>query len=228
MTAQTLQRPDSAALSTTGVRHRFGVMEVLRGVDLRVTAGEVVGVVGPNGAGKTTLVDVLTGALGRQTGSVALAGKDVSRSGAAVRTKQGLARTHQVPRSFGGLTVFENVLVGASAVTSDRAAAHRTALAAVDATGTGHLANRPAAELGLLDRERLELAGALATGPSVLRQGTRAADGLGGVVPGVRRPRCSAVTSSSSYPVATGGSARPWRPPSTAWSWTWPSRHRRR
>ncbi|WP_088287901.1 ABC transporter ATP-binding protein [Kineosporia sp. A_224] len=168
MTAS-LAGPDVApALSVRGVRHAYGAVPVLQGVDLDVRSGEVVGVVGPNGAGKTTLVDVLTGAVTLQEGRVVLGGDDVSRVRGAVRTRHGLARTHQVPRPFTGMTVFENVLVGATAGGVDRATGYDRAARALVATRMTALANRPAGALGLLDRKRLELARALALQPRVL------------------------------------------------------------
>jgi branched-chain amino acid transport system ATP-binding protein len=142
---------------------------VLEDVALRVHAGEAVGVVGPNGAGKTTLLDVLAGAQRPDGGTVTLAGADVTRLGAAARCTLGVGRTHQVPRPFADMTVFENVLVGAATGAGKRGAeANDAALAALEATGLLDLANRRAAALGLLDRKRLEMARALATDPAVL------------------------------------------------------------
>jgi branched-chain amino acid transport system ATP-binding protein len=131
--------------------------------------GAVVGVVGPNGAGKTTLLNVLAGAFAPGAGSVTFKGKDVTAAGAAERCRLGLARSHQVPRPFGGMTAFENVLVAASAGGGLRgAAAHERCLDSLELCGMLDVANRRAESLGLLHRKRLELARALATGPQVL------------------------------------------------------------
>jgi branched-chain amino acid transport system ATP-binding protein len=156
-----------AVLSARGLRKRFGAVAVLDGVDLEVAAGEVVGIVGPNGAGKTTLLDLLGGALAADGGTVRIGGHDAA-AGSARRCRQGLGRTHQIPRPFTGMTVFENVLVGALARGGRSGDAYGPALAALDRAGMAALANRPAAGLGLLDRKRLELARALSTGPRVL------------------------------------------------------------
>jgi branched-chain amino acid transport system ATP-binding protein len=156
-------------LEATTVRKRFGALVVLDRVTLRVDAGEAVGIVGPNGAGKTTLLDVLAGAQRPDDGRVSFRGADVTRLGAASRCRLGLGRTHQVPRPFVDMTVFENVLVGAAAGAGRRGEeAHEGALRALERTGILPLANRRADTLGLLDRKRLEMARALATEPVAL------------------------------------------------------------
>ncbi len=159
----------AAVLAAVGVRKRFGALAVLDGVDLALNAGEAVGIVGPNGAGKTTLLNVLAGALPADGGSVVFRDRDVTAKGAAERCRLGIARTHQVPRPFTGMTVFENVLVGATAQGRRRGAdAYDLCLHVLDQTGLTHLANRRAEGLGLLQRKRLELARALAVEPAVL------------------------------------------------------------
>ncbi|RVT47725.1 ABC transporter ATP-binding protein [Rubrivivax albus] len=156
-------------LQGLGLRKRFGSLEVLCGVDLTLRAGEALGVVGPNGAGKTTLFGVLAGALPASAGTLHFDGQDLAGWPADRRCRAGLARTHQVPRPFLGMTVLENVLVGAQHGAGLRgAAATQAALQALDRAGMAPLAGRPAAALGLLDRKRLELARALATRPRVL------------------------------------------------------------
>ena len=142
---------------------------MLDGVSLRLSRGEAVGVVGPNGAGKTTLLSVLAGSLAPDQGSIIFRERDVTSKGAADRCKLGIARTHQVPRPFGGMTVFENVLVGATAGARKRSAeAYALCLDVLDQTGLSAHANRRAESLGLLQRKRLELARALAVQPAVL------------------------------------------------------------
>src|SRR5260370_2699503 len=131
--------------------------------------GGAVGVVGPNGAGKTTLLNVMSGALAPDSGSVDFRGRDVTSRGAADRCKLGIARTHQVPRPFIGMSVFENVLVGATAGGRRRGSeAYDLCLQVLDQTALTQVANRRAESLGLLQRKRLELARALAVEPSVL------------------------------------------------------------
>ena len=156
-------------LAAVEVRKRFGALVVLDGVDLGLAGGEAVGIVGPNGAGKTTLLNVLAGSLRPDSGRVELAGADVTALGAARRCRLGIGRAHQVPRPFGNMTVFENVLVGAATgAGGSRTAVSERAVAALDLCDLTPLANRRAESLGLLHRKRLELARALATEPSVL------------------------------------------------------------
>jgi branched-chain amino acid transport system ATP-binding protein len=159
----------AAVIAAVDIRKRFGALAVLDGVSLSLMEGEPVGVVGPNGAGKTTLLNVLSGALVPDAGTVDFRGRDVTSRGAADRCKLGIARTHQVPRPFVGMSVFENVLVGATAGGKRRGSeAYDLCLQVLDQTALTHLANRRAESLGLLQRKRLELARALAVEPAVL------------------------------------------------------------
>jgi branched-chain amino acid transport system ATP-binding protein len=160
---------DPLALEVTDVAKSYGSMPVFSSVSLAVNAGEAVGIVGPNGAGKTTLLDLLTGMARCDSGRVLLQGKDVTRLPPPLRARMGLARTFQVPRPLGDLTVFENALVGAVRAAGLRGRhAYGAAYEALELTGmTGH-ANTRAGQLRLLDRKRLELARALAIGPRVL------------------------------------------------------------
>lgn len=165
---QTATTP-SGTIRATGIGKRFGALAVLDGIDFRMTTDEAVGIVGPNGAGKSTLMAVLSGALAPSAGRVELDGQDVTALGAPVRSARGLMRTHQIPKPFTGLTVFENVLVGAMHAGGHKGrAAHQAAFSALELSGMTPLANRQAESLGLLDRKRLELARALATGPKFL------------------------------------------------------------
>ena len=138
-------------------------------VDFSVRAGEAVGVVGPNGAGKTTLLSLLVGAHTPTSGRVRFLGEDVTFAPTAERCRRGLARTHQIPRPFSGMTVFENVFTAAAHGGGlERERAYDRAIDSLALTAMTAIANRRAETLGLIDRKRLELARALATGPAVL------------------------------------------------------------
>jgi branched-chain amino acid transport system ATP-binding protein len=160
---------EAAVLAAVDVRKRFRALAVLDGVSLSLEKGEAVGIVGPNGAGKTTLLNILSGSLEPDAGRVLFRQQDVTGRDAADRCRLGIGRTHQVPRPFSGMTVFENVLVGATAGGRARgAAANELCLRVLDQCALTHLANRRAESLGLLQRKRLELARALAVEPVVL------------------------------------------------------------
>jgi branched-chain amino acid transport system ATP-binding protein len=159
----------TSILAAARIRRRFDAVVVLEDVDFVLAAGEAVGIVGPNGAGKTTLLNVLSGALQPNTGTVRFDGADVTGRGVAQRCRLGIARAHQIPKPFGGMTAFENVFVAAAmGGGGKRDVAYRQCIDALDRCEMLAVGNRRAETLGLLDRKRLELARALATDPVVL------------------------------------------------------------
>jgi len=161
----------ATSLELEGVSKAYGALKVIDDLSVRLDAGEALGVVGPNGAGKTTMLQLAAGQLRPDAGRVRLEGRDVTDLPARTRCQLGMAVTHQVPRPFVGMTVYENVLVGA---TFGRTAGgadgdpHQASLAALEAVELTGRANRLAGTLPLLELKRLELARALATGPRVL------------------------------------------------------------
>ena len=156
-------------LNATGIDKRFGALVVFEKVDFAVGENEVIGIVGPNGAGKTTLMNVLSGAFLPDAGKIVLNDEDVTNASASSRCGKGLSRTHQIPRPFLGMTVFENVLVAASHGSAiSQSGAYDVAIDALKFCGMLSIANRRADHVGLLDRKRLELARALATRPKIL------------------------------------------------------------
>jgi branched-chain amino acid transport system ATP-binding protein len=164
-----LARTGTPVLAGVGLSKRYGDLLALDRVDFAVRPGEAVGVVGPNGAGKTTLLSVLAGSTSPSAGSVTLDGHDVTRLRPEQRCRRGIGRAFQIPKPFGGMTVFENVMVGARyGAGLNSQAANERCVAVLEQCGLIGLANRRADSLGLLHRKRLELARSLATGPSVL------------------------------------------------------------
>jgi branched-chain amino acid transport system ATP-binding protein len=160
---------EAALLEAANIHKRFNALVVLEGVDIAIARNEALGIVGPNGAGKTTLLSVLAGALQPTNGSIRFEGRDVTGLPAPVRCRLGLVRTHQVPRPFSGMTVFENAYVAASQGGGfAQGEAYDRAVDALSVSGMLPLANRTAETLGLLDRKRLELVRALATDPALL------------------------------------------------------------
>jgi branched-chain amino acid transport system ATP-binding protein len=171
------------ALSAMGIHKRFGGLEAVVDVDLTVYPGEIHALIGPNGAGKTTLFNCVSGVDTSDSGTVTLGGEQMTGKPAHAFAKQGLMRTFQHARIFGGLTVLENVMVGShSSMTIDplrgmlrtpgarneeRLTAER-ALGYLQAVGLSHLQSRKAGELTLAEERRLEIARCLAGNPSVL------------------------------------------------------------
>lgn len=156
-------------LEVNGVHKAYGSTAVIRGLDLQVAEGEFVGVIGPNGAGKTTAFGLIAGHLRCDRGTVRLDGRDITALSADERCRVGIGRTFQIPQPFAGMTVYENALVAASYGARLRGAAARAAARdALERCGLLALGDVPAAGLRLLQRKRLEVARALATGPRVL------------------------------------------------------------
>ena len=140
--------PEMALIEVEGLEKSFGV-PVIDHLSFVVDAGEALGIVGPNGAGKTTLINLIAGELSPDAGRILYDGHDITRARPDVRAQAGIARTAQVPRPFEGLSVFENVLVGATFGTSEpRRAATDRAAAALEQAGMIDKANRAAASPG--------------------------------------------------------------------------------
>jgi branched-chain amino acid transport system ATP-binding protein len=159
----------SALLELDKISKSFGRVVVADNLSLSVGAGDLIGIVGPNGAGKSSLFGLIAGDLVPSSGEIRFAGATVTRKDAAARCRLGIGRTFQVPRPFGAMTVFENVLVAVQQGAGlRRRQSHAAAAAMLDLTGLAADANSPAERLGLLSRKRLEVARALATRPSLL------------------------------------------------------------
>jgi branched-chain amino acid transport system ATP-binding protein len=159
----------SPLLEVEHVTKRFGRVVIAEDLSLSVGPGDIVGIVGPNGAGKTSLFGLISGDLSPGAGEVRFAGRAVTKLDPAARCKLGIGRTYQVPRPFGDMTVFENLLVAAQQGGGlRRRASYTAAVEALERTDISSQANTPAERLGLLQRKRLELARALATQPTLL------------------------------------------------------------
>jgi len=152
-------------LRATGVSRSFAGIDALRDVTIELHRHEVLGLIGPNGAGKTTLVNVISGFDFPTTGTVELAGTEVTRWSPARRGRAGLARTFQHSRSFRGLTVRENVEVSALGVRAGRRDARRRADRLLDLLELRHRADAEAASLPHGDERKLGVARALACNP---------------------------------------------------------------
>jgi branched-chain amino acid transport system ATP-binding protein len=156
-------------LELNTVKKSYGALTVVNDVSLKVSKGESIGIIGPNGAGKSSLFHVITGVVPIDSGEILLNGKNIQDEVPHERCRAGIARAYQVPRPFSGMSVFENLLVGATfgADLSLTEAKDKCAML-LKHTGLEKVANQPAGSLRLLDRKRLELAKALSTDPQLL------------------------------------------------------------
>jgi branched-chain amino acid transport system ATP-binding protein len=147
----------------------FGSNDVLKSINFEVRNNEILGVIGPNGAGKTVMLNILTGILKPSTGSITFLGENVTHKTITERCHMGFGRTFQVPRSFEGMTVFENVIVGAvygGGMTEKKG--KKKAFEILEMISLVDKATWFAGKLSLIDRKRLEIGRALASDPKVL------------------------------------------------------------
>jgi branched-chain amino acid transport system permease protein len=155
-------------LEVVDVCKSFGGLQALRGANLQVHAGEILGLIGPNGCGKTTLINMITGHLNLTSGIIRLDGKLISGLPAHVIARQGVARTYQIPRPFTHLSALENVELCAVFGGKSQRSAREQALHWLEFCGLGQRIQSLPAELNLRERKVLELARALAASPRVL------------------------------------------------------------
>jgi branched-chain amino acid transport system ATP-binding protein len=155
-------------LAVEGVSKRFGGLQAVREASLTVDAGRITAVIGPNGAGKTTLFALITGFQAPTGGRIVYNGADVTGMPAHRLARQGMARTFQIVQPFAGLSVLENIAVGAHLHIAGRAAALAAASEVGKLVGLEHVLQQSAATLTVAGRKRLELARALATSPKLL------------------------------------------------------------
>ncbi len=158
----------STILEVKGATKRFGGLTALHDISLDVGEGEILGIIGPNGAGKTTLFNLISGAIPPDEGQIVFDGERIDQLAPHIIAARGLVRTFQIVKPFGGLTVFENVLVAAFLRRSDPLVASAHARSILEYVGLASFADRQAKGLTLAGRKRLELARTLATDPKVL------------------------------------------------------------
>jgi branched-chain amino acid transport system ATP-binding protein len=175
-------------LSLDAISKSFGAVVIADRLDLELAEGEALGMLGPNGAGKTTLFGIISGAIAADSGRVLFDGRDVTRHSPVRRSRLGMARSFQVPRPFGDMTVFENLVVAAAFVRNIRERdAYQLAAQTLADCDLLDRANQRAGTLTLLDRKRLELARALATRPRILL--------LDEVAGGLSEPECESLVA---------------------------------
>ncbi len=167
----------TAILETAGLTKRFGAVTAAEGLDVRIASGAVVGMIGPNGAGKTTFLNIVTGYLEPDRGSVRFRGREITGLGPRAIAALGIARSFQIPQLFGSLTALENMLVARRLASGavrdfwrplhDRALAEE-ALAALRRLGLDRLAHQTVGTLPEGARKLLDIALALVRRPGLL------------------------------------------------------------
>ncbi len=155
-------------LNTHNISKSFGGLKALDAVTISITNGEIVALIGPNGAGKTTLFSVVAGFVAADEGTVTFNGTDISNEPPHRICQLGLARTFQIARPFVGLSVRENIAVGAHLHIARRSEALEKATDIGSSLGLGDILDQRGDGLSVASRKRLELARALATSPKLL------------------------------------------------------------
>jgi len=157
-------------LEIAGLRRAFGGLVAVNDLGFEVAQGEIMGLLGPNGSGKTTALNLMSGVLRPDAGSIRLMGKDISGLAAYRIARLGLARTFQLVRVLDGMDCRENIKAGLAFQKPHLSAADAEVRIdmLLDRVGLGGQDRRPAADLTYIDRKRLELARALAAKPRLL------------------------------------------------------------
>ena len=160
----------TALLQLKNVSRSFGGVRAIHNVSLTLEPGQIVGLIGPNGAGKSTLVNIITGVHPASSGEILHKGEPIQRLKPFQISARGIARTFQVVQPFPAMTVVENVMAGAmfAAGIASMDDARRVAMEHLAFTGLAAFADRPAEQLTLAYRKRLELAKSLAMNPHIL------------------------------------------------------------
>ena len=157
-----------SGLAVRGISKRFSGLQAVKDVTFEVPERGLIGLIGPNGAGKTTTFNLIAGVYAPDEGEVSFCGQRLNGLRPDQVCAAGIARTFQIVRPFGELSVLDNVLVGCLHAEADVIAARRRAGEIIDRLGLGSKRHQVAASLTLPDRKRLEVARALGTRPKLL------------------------------------------------------------
>jgi len=160
----------SLLMEVSGITKRFGGLLAVSDVSFSINEGEILGLIGPNGAGKTTLFNLVNGVFKPDKGTVKFDGQDITRRPPNDVVHLGLARTHQIVKPLYGMSVLENVIVGACFGRDylHLKPARKVAMEVLERVGLAHSAEKPASGLTIAGKKRLEVARALAANPKLL------------------------------------------------------------
>jgi branched-chain amino acid transport system ATP-binding protein len=177
----------AALLEVEGISKSFRGLRAVRDVSFEVPGGEIVGLIGPNGAGKTTCFNLIAGTFPADAGSIRFEGKPIHGSRPDLICAAGIGRTFQIVKPFAGLSVLDNVMVGALLREKTPSAARALSIQTLDKLGLAAKRDELASSLTLPDRKRLEVARALATRPKLLL--------LDEVMAGLRPTECDQIVA---------------------------------
>lgn len=185
-------------LEVSGISKRFGGLLAVKSVSLAVQRGSITALIGPNGAGKTTTFGMIAGFIRPDAGVIRFENQEITGWRPDWVCVAGLVRTFQITQPFAGLSVAENIRVGAFLRTADPEQAMEKARSIGTALGLGAFLDRPAAALTVAGRKRLEVARALATEPRMLlldevMAGLNPSE-INGIVEMIREVRAAGVT----------------------------------
>jgi len=155
-------------LEVLNINKAFGGLQAVKDLSFMLEPGEILGIIGPNGAGKTTAFNMVAGFFPPDTGSIRFKGENITGRRPWDVSHRKIARTFQLSKPFGDLSVLENVMVGGFHHQGSRVAAQRKAEEMLAFVGMAHQATVEANNLTATDRKRLELARCLATDPELL------------------------------------------------------------
>lgn len=162
------ERQREILLEVKDLTKHFGGLVAVNGVSFEVFQGEILGLIGSNGAGKTTVFNMIAGAFAPTSGQILFKGKPIQGLRSDVSCKLGIGRTYQICQPFGGMTVRDNVMVGAFSRYSKMSEVRKKAEEALEKVGLAHRADAMGGELTLPELKRMEVARALATQPELL------------------------------------------------------------
>ena len=174
-------------LALQNISKSFRGLRAVQDVSFAVPQGEIVGLIGPNGAGKTTIFNMIAGAFTPDGGEIRFMGREIQSLRPDQVCAAGIGRTFQIVKPFAGLSVLDNVMVGALLRERTTAAARALAVQILDRLGLAPKRDQPASSLTLPDRKRLEVARALATRPKLLL--------LDEVMAGLRPTECDQIVA---------------------------------
>jgi branched-chain amino acid transport system ATP-binding protein len=158
-------------LEGEGIRKNFEGLTALANVDFHISRGEILGLIGPNGAGKTTLFNLISGSLVPTSGTIRFKGENITGLKPHRICRKGIARTFQLVKLFGNMTVLENILLGelfGPSTASPRSHTKKTCLELLEFVGLSEMKENLAKDLTIINQKRLEVARALATKPELL------------------------------------------------------------